>query len=223
MLLRTCLIAAAAHVAFAANIIRYTDRTAFNSDTNNRVVVDFEDARQCGGMSDMFNPVALKGITLTGGANRFTSRGACSPPLTPFQNWVLTTRLFGNTPDTTRLTATLPAGTMAVSFDAGISDESAASGEVEITLVTSDGQSKLDLTATITSGPTGRQSQPVFVGFTSSRPITAVRWRIRNIGDANIVLDNVTTAQTAPPLITTTNGVVRTAPVSEHPSLRIPG
>ena len=85
MLIRTCLMVAVAHLAYAANIIRYTDRTAFNSDTNSRVVVDFEDARQCGGISDVFNPVALKGITFTGGANRFTSRGACSPPLTHFR------------------------------------------------------------------------------------------------------------------------------------------
>jgi uncharacterized protein (TIGR03437 family) len=148
-------------------------------------------------------------VSFTGGANRFTSSGSCRPGLSNFNNWVFTARLFGNTAETRTLTSTLPSGTTAVGFDVGVSDETAPSGVVEITLVTGDGKEQtFNVTAPIPGTGAARRSQPVFVGYTSSRPVTAVRFRIRDIADANIVLDNLTMAQTAPPAVVTTNGVV---------------
>lgn len=201
---------------FGANIIRYNDRSIFTADTSSRETVDFEDARQCGGISEMFNPINLKGVSFTGGANRGTSRGACSPILSTFQNWVFNARLFGTTRDTTILNAALPGNPTAVAFDLGVSDEAAAatSWTVEVTLLTADGlEQAFDVAGTIVgTGTTGsRRTQPVFAGFTSSRPVTAVRYRIRDISDASIVIDNLTMGQTAPPSITSSNGVVNGA------------
>ena len=203
---------------FGANVIRYNDRSVFITDTSSRETVDFEDARQCAGISEMFNPVNLKGVSFTGGANRGTNRGACSPILSTFQNWVFNARLFGTTRDTTVLTVALPGNPTAVAFDVGVSDELATSWTVEVTLLTADAiEQAFDVAGTIvgTGTPGGRRTQPTFVGFTSSRPVTTLRYRIRDISDAFLVIDNLTMGQTAPPSITSSNGVVNGASFRE--------
>ena len=207
--LRTTVVFFAVNAAFAANIIRYTDRNLFTTDTTNRQVVDFEDARQCAAITDAFNPVALKGLTFAGGANRGTANGACTPPLSRFQNWVFSVRLFGTTSDTQNLITTLPAGTMAVAFDLRVRDEIALTGTVTISVLTADGmEQRFDVTATSQLMGNQRQVQPLFVGLTSSRPITALHFRIRDIPDSFLILDNITMGQTAPPAINTSGGVV---------------
>ena len=211
----------ATNAAFAANIIRYSDRNAFTTDTTGRQVIDFEDARQCGAITDQFNPVALRGVTFAGGANRGTGNAACTPPLSRFQNWVFSVRLFGNTRETQTLVTTLPGGTMAVAFDMGVRDEVSLTGAVTITVHTSDGmEQSFDVNTTTVQTGNQRQLQPVFVGLTSSRPITALHFRIRDIPDAFLIVDNLTMGQTAPPAINVSGGVVNggsfSAPVSPH-------
>jgi uncharacterized protein (TIGR03437 family) len=201
-----------------ANLIRYDQRVAFVADTSGAQTIDFEDARQCGGFSDQFNPVNLKGVAFSGGANRGTTRGACSPILSNFQEYVFNARLFGTTTETQTLTATFPANTTSLGFDLGVSDEAVSSWTVRVTVLTNDGgEQSFDVTGAITTTQPGnqRRTTPVFVGISSSRPITSVRFRLQAIADAFIILDNITMGQTAPPVISTTRRVVNGASFRE--------
>jgi uncharacterized protein (TIGR03437 family) len=133
--------------------------------------------------------------------------------LTAFQGYVFHARLVirPDIPAQAVFTATMPPDITAVAFELGVDNDPVAT-PVDVTVVTSDNKEE---TVRIMSRGTGslgsRRVTPVFVGFTANRAITAVRFRIPEITSANLILDNVTTAQFAPPAITTNAGVVNGA------------
>jgi uncharacterized protein (TIGR03437 family) len=197
----------------AANIIQYDDRAAFLADTSGRTVTDFETLRNaCIAIPDA-GGVTVNGVNLNGGVARLTSSGPCAPSLTPWQGFVLSTRLVirADVPAQAFTTAALPAGTMAVAFDVGINSDPVNS-HISMTVMTSDNKQQ---TFTVSGKGTGtggaRRVQPLFVGLTSSRPITAIQFRLPDIIDSNLILDNIITGQTAPPTVRISNGVVNGA------------
>ena len=183
----------------AANVNRYDDRTAFEADTSSRSVVDFDTLRNgCMGIPGA-DGLTVNYINFAGGVSRGVYSGPCSPPLQPWKGYVLVTRLVirQDVPAMALTTVTLPAGVMAVGFDTGISSDPVMS-RIQVTVVTSDQQEQ---TFTVTGKGTGnggsRRVEPVFVGFTSNRSISAIRFNIPDIIDSNLVLDNFTTGLTA--------------------------
>ncbi len=197
----------------AANLTRYDDRTAFLADTTNRTQIDFDTLTSNGCIGLPAAGITVSGVNFNGGVARQNANGPCSPPLIPWSGSVLTTRLVirADAPAQAYMTATLPSGIMAVAFEVGINSDPVDS-KISITLITSD---NLEQTVTVSGKGTGkggaRRVQPLFIGFTASRAITAVRYRTPDIVDSNLVLDNFIIAQTAAPVINTSNGVVNAA------------
>ena len=197
----------------AANIIQYDDRAAFLADTTGRTTTDFETLRNaCIAIPDA-GGVTVNGVNLNGGVARLTSSGPCAPSLTAWQGYVLSTRLVirADVPAQAFSTATIPSETMAVAFDVGINSDPVNS-RISMTVFTSDNKQQ---TFTVSGKGTGtggaRRVEPLFVGFTSSRPITAIQFRLPDIVDSNLILDNIITGQTVPPAINISNGVVNGA------------
>lgn len=197
----------------AANVIRYDDRSAFQADTSARTMIDFDTLTS--GCRSVTSPggVTVSGVNFNGGVSQFTTSGPCSGPIIPWQGLVLATRLVirADAPSQAFTTATLPSGVMAVGFEVGMSADPVTS-RISVTLVTSD---EKEQTFTLNGKGTGsggsRRVEPVFVGFTSSRPISAVRYRLPDITDGAFILDNFTFGQGAAPVINTSNGVVNGA------------
>lgn len=196
-----------------ANIIRYDDRAALNADTSARTVTDFDTVRNgCVGIFDA-GGLTVNNINFAGGVARSLSSAPCSGPLIPWQGYVLVTRLVirADAPAMAAAIVSLPAGVMAVGFDVGISSDPVTS-RVEVTVVTSDGKEQTFSVAGKGTGIGGtRRVTPVFAGFTSSRAIKSVRFKIPEIVDSNLILDDFTIGQTAPPVITTSSGVLNGA------------
>ena len=184
----------------AANLTRYDDRAAFLADTTSRTQIDFDTltSNGCLGLPGSAG-VTVSGVNFNGGVARQNANGPCSPPLIPWSGSVLLTRLVirADAPAQAYTTATLPAGIMAVAFEVGINSDPVDSN-ISITLITSD---NLEQTVSVSGKGTGkggaRRVQPLFIGFTASRAITAVRYRIPDIVDSSLVLDNFITAQVA--------------------------
>lgn len=183
----------------AANVNRYDDRAAFEADTSSRSVVDFDTVKNgCMGIPGA-EGLTVNLINFAGGVSRGVSSGPCAPALQPWKGYALVTRLLirQDVPAMAFMTATLPAGVMAVGFETGISSDPVTS-RIQITVVTSDQQEQ---TFTVTGKGTGssgsRRVEPVFVGFTSIRSISAIRFNIPDIVDSNLVLDNFTIALSA--------------------------
>ena len=80
-----------------------------------------------------------------------------------------------------------------------------------MTVMTSDNKQQTFTVSGKGTGKAYRRVQPLFVGFTSSRPITAIQFRLPDIIDSNLILDNIITGQTAPPTVRISNGVVNGA------------
>ena len=196
----------------AANVNQYDNQTAFEADTSSRTVIDFDTVRTACISIPGAEGLTVNNINFNGGVSRATSSGPCSPPLTVWQGFVLVTRLYirPDAPAQAFATVTLPAGVMAVGFHVGINSDPVTSA-IQVTLATSDSREQ---TFTVMGKGTGsggsRRVEPVFAAFTSSRAISAVRFRIPDIVDSNLVLDNFITGLSAPPVITT-NGVVHGA------------
>ncbi|MCW5979326.1 MAG: hypothetical protein KIT09_14720 [Bryobacteraceae bacterium] len=197
----------------AANVNRYDDQTAFEADTLSRSIMDFDTVRTaCIAIPDA-GGLTVNNINFSGGVSRATSSGPCSPPLTAWSGYVLVTRLVirGDAPAQAFATVTLPAGVTAVGFHLGINSDPVAS-RIHVALATSDkGEQTFIVDARGTGSGGSRRVDPVFVGFTSSRPISTVRFRVPDITDSNLILDDFITGQSAPPLINATDGVVHGA------------
>ncbi|HET8549569.1 MAG TPA: IPT/TIG domain-containing protein [Bryobacteraceae bacterium] len=198
----------------AAVITRYDDRARFTAETAaSRSTIDFDSVAngQCVALPSAAG-VTASGVNFNGGVARLTSSGACSPPLRLWEGYVLTARLLARGTGTTpALTATLPAGVNAVGFQVGL-NEDLASSTVEVVVSTSDGdQQTFTVTTTQTGTGSDRRIQPTFVGFTASRNITSVRYRVPAVDDAILVLDNFIFGELAAPVISSTNGVLNGA------------
>lgn len=183
----------------AGNVNRYDDRAAFEADTASRSVVDFDTVRNGCASLPGADGLTVNGINFAGGVSRGVSSGPCSPPLQTWKGYVLGTRLLirQDVPAMAFMTATLPAGVMAVGFDTGINSDPVTS-RIQVTVVTSDQQEQTFTLAGKGTGNGGsRKVEPVFVAFSSSRSISAIRFNIPDIIDSNLVLDNFTIALSA--------------------------
>jgi uncharacterized protein (TIGR03437 family) len=199
----------------AATVLRYDDRTAFNTATSSRTDIDFEDVRNtCVALADVSTGTTVHNVLFIGGVGRQMANGPCSPALSPWKGYVLTARLVNrdDAPAQSTQIARLPGGNMAVGFELGVSARPAlmASNAVDVTIVTDDGkEQKFVVTARATLGP--NTIQPVFAGFVSTRPITEVRFRVPDVVDSTLMLDNFTFGQWGPPVVSSTNGVLNGA------------
>lgn len=129
----------------AANINRYDDPAAFDLDTSSRTVLDFETVRNACISIPGAEGLTVNNVNFNGGVSRATSSGPCSPPLTPWQGYVLATRLVirQDAPAQAVAAVALPAGVMAVGFHVGINSDPVAS-PIQVTLATR-GQRRTDL------------------------------------------------------------------------------
>jgi uncharacterized protein (TIGR03437 family) len=105
---------------------------------------------------------------------------------------------------------------MAVGFEVGVAARPTivAANDVEVAVVTDDGgEQKFTVTARAIPGGTANalQIQPIFAGFVATRAITEVRFRVPDVVDSTLMLDNFALGQWGPPSITSTTGVVNGA------------
>lgn len=196
----TALVFAALSCYAAPAVTRFNDRAGFEAQTSGRTTVTFENATQCVSLPDMAG-YNNGGINFNGGAARFTNNGSCVPPLTNFQGWVFYSRVNTSIATQRYMTATLPAGTYAIGFDFGINEDPVTS-ELEVVIVTTDGEQTFRAAGQGTGTGGGRRITPVWVGFTSSHPITHVRFTLPGFAAlGHFALDNVVYGQLAPPAI----------------------
>jgi uncharacterized protein (TIGR03437 family) len=99
---------------------------------------------------------------------------------------------------------------MAVAFDTGINSDPVASS-IQVTLFTDNKEQTFTLTSKGTGSGGSRRVTPLFAAFTSSRPIKSVQFRVPEIIDSNLIIDNVLFGQAAPPVVNASGGVVNGA------------
>jgi hypothetical protein len=161
--------------ARAAPVVgRFDDRASFEAQTSGRTTITFENATQCVSLPDP-EGYTNGGVNFNGGAARFTSHGSCVPPLSEFQGYVFMARVNPSIPAQRTVTATLPANVFAVGFDFGINEDPVTT-ELEITIVTGEGEQSFRAAGRGTGTGGGRRVTPTWVGFTSNQAITQVRF-----------------------------------------------
>ncbi len=213
--LATALLGCAA--ASAATVLRYNDRAAFNAATAGRTEIDFEDVKNtCIALADAQTGTTVHNVLFTGGLGRLMANGPCSPALIPWKGYVLTARLYNrlDAPAQSTQIARVPGNVLAAGVDLGVAAKPTIlpSTLVEVTVVTDDGaEQKFTVNAKATPVGNGFQIQPVFVGFVATRPITEVRFKVPDVVDSTLMLDNFSFGTWGAPTVSATNGVLNGA------------